>query len=331
MQITADPIDSCLLDDWQRDFPVTLRPFARMAEVLGVAEDDVLKRLEVMRQIGRITRVGATCAPNAVSASTLATIAVPDDRIEEVAAIINDEPGVNHSYLRENQWNLWFVATGPERAFVDAALKNIEARSGLRVLDLRLVRPFNLDLGFRLSGPRGETAPKPRNPDLSQIMSGDRAILHGLTQGLDLVAAPYEALAQKLGRSETGVLERIAALQEADIISRLGVIVRHRALGWRANAMVVWELSSEQIDVAGPKLATMPGVTLCYERRPVPEVWPYRLYSMIHARDRSEAEGLLEAAAALPELQGVPHVALFSNRCFKQTGAMIAKQAGCAA
>ncbi len=326
MQITADPIDSHLLDNWQRDFPVTSRPFKVLAEELGLAEGDVVERLDKMQRNGRITRVGATCAPNAISASTLAAVAAPMDRVEDVAAIINDEAGINHSYLRENEWNLWFVATGPDRAFVDAALARIEARSGLRVLDLRLVRPFNLDLGFKMSGPRGETAPRPRNPDMSAIEPGDRDILHALTQGLEMVVTPYGALAQELGRSEAEVLARIVALQKAEIISRLGVIVRHRALGWSANAMVVWDMSSEQIDAAGPKLAGMPGVTLCYERRPVPGVWPYRLYSMIHARDRSEAEGFLAAAAALPELQGVAHKPLFSTRCFRQTGAMIAKE-----
>ena len=327
MQISADPIDSHLLDNWQRDFPVTPQPFAALAEELSLEEGDVLERLDKMQRNGRITRVGATCAPNAISASTLAAVAAPLERIEEVAAIINDEAGINHSYLRENEWNLWFVATGPDRAFVDAALASIEAKSGLRVLDLRLVRPFNLDLGFRMSGPRGETAPKPRNPDLSAIVPGDRDILHGLTQGLELVAAPYGALARKLGRSEDEILTRIEALQRAEIISRLGVIVRHRALGWSANAMVVWDMPSAQIDAAGPKLAAMPGVTLCYERRPVPGVWPYRLYSMIHARDRSEAEGFLAAAAALPEMKGAAYKPLFSTRCFRQTGAMIAGQA----
>ena len=43
---------------------------------------------------------------------------MPDHRIEEVAAIVGAEEGVNHAYLRENRWNLWFVATGPDRARV---------------------------------------------------------------------------------------------------------------------------------------------------------------------------------------------------------------------
>lgn len=321
----TDPIDRHLLDDWQRDFPLSPRPFNILAETLGVSEAAVLERLSRMRRNGRITRVGATCAPNTVSASTLAAISAPPERVEEVAEIINTEPGVNHSYEREDDWNLWFVATGPDRDHVTAALDRISTRSGLRVLDLRLKRPFNVDLGFRLTGENRGTPPAPRPVNRDALRPGDRALLQALTKGIPLVATPYAELAADLNRTEKEILERIAVLIEAGIISRLGVIVRHRALGWRSNAMVVWDIASERIAEAGPRLAGYPGVTLCYERTPVPGDWPYRLYSMIHARSRSEALNTLAGATALPELAGVPHKALFSTRCFRQTGAMITR------
>ena len=318
----ADPLDRALLDDWQRDFPVDARPFAALAEHLGTSEADVIARLAAKRAAGQITRVGATVAPNTISASTLAAVAAPEHRIEQVAAIIDDEPGVNHSYLRENRWNLWFVATGPDRAHVDAALARIAARSGLRVLDLPLVRPFNLDLGFSL---RGEATPRPapQQPDITVLRPGDREIVQALMRGLPLIERPYAEIGASLGLDMDAVIARIRVLVSARIIARFGVIVRHRALGWRANAMVVWDLPSEAIDTAGPLLAAQPGVTLCYERAPVAGNCPYRLYSMIHARSRAEAMDRLSAAAALPCLRNAPHVALFSTRCFKQTGAMV--------
>lgn len=322
MEFVTDPLDARLLDEWQRDLPITSRPFSQIGAALKLSEAEVLSRLSRMRTAGRITRVGGTCAPNTVSASTLAAIAAPSDRIEEVAAIIGEEPGVNHSYLREHRINLWFVATGPNRAHVDTALERIEARSGLRVLDLRLVRPFNVDLGFSLSG--GNSAPPaPRAVHAEAMMPGDRQILQALTSGMELTSRPYDAIAESLGRSEDDILARVRALSDAAVLSRLGVIVRHRALGWRANAMVVWDIPSDKIDAAGPSLSAHPGVTLCYERTPVTGEWPYRLYSMIHARSRSEAMDVLSGAADLPQLRGVPHRALFSVRCFKQTGALI--------
>ncbi len=322
MQHITDPIDRRLLDDFQRDFPIVERPFQVLADALGLEEAEVLDRLARMRKTGRITRVGATIAPGAVSASTLAAVAVPEERLEEVAALIDAEPGVNHNYQREDDWNLWFVATGPDRAHVNDTLARISQRSGLRVLDLRLVRPFNIDLGFRMSG-ETRNAPGPRKVDRSAMREGDRPLLQALSSGLSLVSGPFAALARTLNRDPDDVMDRVAALHRAGIISRLGVIVRHRALGWSANAMVVWDMPAEQVSSAGPALAAHPGVTLCYERNPVEDVWPYRLYSMIHARSRPEAMEVLAGAAALPELFGAQRKVLFSIRCFKQTGALI--------
>ncbi|MBO9411693.1 MULTISPECIES: AsnC family transcriptional regulator [unclassified Ruegeria] len=322
MDHITDPIDRRLLDEFQRDFPVTDRPFQVLGFLLGLDEAEVLDRLARMRKTGRITRVGATIAPGAVSASTLAAVAAPESRLEEVAALIDAEPGVNHNYQREDDWNLWFVATGPDRAHVNDTLARISRRTGLRVLDLRLVRPFNVDLGFRMSG-EARNVPGPRKVDCSAMQDGDRPLLQALSSGLSLVAEPYAALARSLSRSTVDVMERIEALHQAGIISRLGVIVRHRALGWSANAMVVWDMPADQVGTAGPALAAHPGVTLCYERNPVEGVWPYRLYSMIHARSRPEAMEVLAGATALPELAGAQHKVLFSIRCFKQTGALI--------
>lgn len=318
----TDPIDRALLDDWQRNFPITDRPFLNIAEELGQSESNVIARLKRMRTSGRITRVGATVAPGTASASTLAAVAAPEDKVEEIAALIGAEPGVNHNYLREDDWNLWFVATGPDRAHVDATLTRIGARTGLRVLDLPLVRPFNVDLGFRM-GAATPRVPARREADVSALRPGDTDLLQALTSGLQLVSNPYATLAEELNRDTGDVMARIRAMQAAGIIARLGVIVRHRALGWSSNAMVVWDLPSAAIAAAGPALAACPGITLCYERRPVPGIWPYRLYSMIHARSRSEAEEVLGRAAALPELASAPHKVLFSTRCFKQTGALI--------
>jgi DNA-binding Lrp family transcriptional regulator len=322
-----DPIDRRLLDDFQRDLPLVPRPFATMGEVLGVDETEVIQRLDLLHARGMVSRVGATVRPNTAGASTLAAMAVPDDRIEEVAAVVGAEPGVNHSYLREDDWNLWFVATAPDAAALEATLARIGRRTGLRVLDLRLVRPFNIDLGFRLSPGARQEMSESRPVQAEALQESDRPILQALTAGLPLVPRPFRAVAKSLSRNEGDVIARISALSKAGLLTRIGVIVRHRAIGWSANAMVVWSLPEPRIDAAGPALARQRGVTLCYRRLTVPGIWDYPLYSMIHARSRSEALAILAEAAALPELEGTTHRVLFSTRCFKQTGALLKAEA----
>ncbi len=322
-----DPFDTRLLDEFQRGFPLSLQPFAALAAALSLTEAEVLRRLERLRADGIVSRIGATVRPNTAGASTLAAMAVPGARVDEVAALVGTEPGVNHSYLREDDWNLWFVLAAPDEAALTARLARLEAAAGLKVLDLRLVRPFHIDLGFSLRG-AGRAAPTRRSGDPVPLDACDRALLSRLSgTGLALCPAPYAALAAELGLGEAALIARLHRLVAAGVVTRLGVIVRHRPLGWTANAMVVWSLPEARIAAAGPALAAHPGVTLCYQRRTVPGLWPYGLYSMIHARSRPEALAVLDSAAALPELAGAAHKPLFSTRCFKQTGTSIAEAA----
>lgn len=321
-----DDLDLRLLNDFQRDLPLAPQPFAVMAARLGTSEAEVIARLRRLQDAGRITRVGATCRPNTAAASTLAALRVPGARIDEVAELVGAEPGVNHSYLREGNWNLWFVATAPDAPRLADSLARIEATTGLPVLSLPLIRAFNIDLGFPLHGPRQSMA-LDRPADMTALRPGDRKLMQALSSGLPLEPCPFAALARSLRRSEAEVIARIEALAQARLLTRVGVIVKHRALGWRENAMVVWQLPEAAIADAGAALARVPGVTLCYQRRTVPGVWDWPLFCMIHGRSRDEAAEVLDRARALPELAGVAHQVLFSTRCFRQRGAIITEAA----
>ncbi len=320
-----DNLDWRLMNEWQRALPLVSRPFGVIADSLDVSEIDVLARLKGLLDNGVVSRIGATCRPNTLAASTLAAVAAPPEQLEMVAEIINAQEGVNHSYERENEWNIWFVATGPTRAFVDAALAEIGQRTGLQVLDLRLVQPFNVDLGFALDG-TGEMPEPPPYDDTIPLERGDREVAQALSEGLRPVMRPFHALAQKLGSNEQDVLDRIRRLARSGVLSRIGVIVRHRPLGWRSNAMCVFDIPHDDVETKGRALTKVPGVTLCYERRPVPGTWPYTLYCMIHGRSRSETLDVLSLARVKAQLTGYDYKVLFSTRCFKQTGALIGKR-----
>ncbi len=147
---TLDALDRRLLNEFQRGFPLTDRPFAEIARRLGSDEDAVIERLRRLNAEGAVSRVGAIVAPHAVGWSTLAALAVPADRLEEVARIVSDYPEVNHNYEREHRFNLWFVVAAEDEGAVAGVLDDIAHRTGLRPLDLPLLEPFHLDLGFAL-------------------------------------------------------------------------------------------------------------------------------------------------------------------------------------
>ncbi|MNY17298.1 hypothetical protein D3C86_1506070 [compost metagenome] len=139
-----------LLNDFQRGFPLTARPFAELARRLNVDEPEVIDALERLQTQGAISRVGPVFAPNRVGASTLAALSVPADRFEAVAELVSAYPQVNHNYAREHPHNLWFVVTAESRERLAEVLAEIAARTGLSVLDLPLEEEFHIDLGFEL-------------------------------------------------------------------------------------------------------------------------------------------------------------------------------------
>ncbi len=145
-----DNIDRSLLNEFQQDFPLVARPYAAVAERVGIDADEVMDRLARLSRGGAISRVGAVFRPHAVGGSTLAAMAVPDAELERVAALVSAYPEVNHNYQREHRLNLWFVVTAPSNAAVQAVLADISARTGLVVLDLPLLEHFHIDLGFDL-------------------------------------------------------------------------------------------------------------------------------------------------------------------------------------
>lgn len=326
-EASRDVLRGRLLEEWQRGFPLVARPFCVIADRLDVRESDVIACLKELKTEGVISRVGAVVRPNTLGASTLAAIAAPESAMVTVASMIAAEPGANHVYLREGQWNIWFVVTGPDRDYVDQTLQRIEKATGLRLLDLRLERAYHIDLGFSLNG----VAPaRRRMVDCPQqagdvLQPGDRELAQILTEGLPLISRPFEDVAMRLGRTESQVIARLTQLSSAGILPRVGVIVRHRALGWRSNAMVAWKVSADEVDRAGRKLARAPGVNLCYRRAAYADCWPYNLYCMVHAKTRGEALYAIETAQAAAGLGEFPRQVLFSVRCFKQTGAMIAR------
>jgi DNA-binding Lrp family transcriptional regulator len=146
-----DSLDRRLLNNYQRDFPIEPRPFAPIAAALGISEAEVLYRFWRMKERGILGRIGTVVRPNTIGASTLAAMAVPVARLDEVAALVSAQSEVNHNYEREHRLNLWFVVTAEDRAAVERVLTRIREMTELPVIDLPLERSFHIDLGFDLT------------------------------------------------------------------------------------------------------------------------------------------------------------------------------------
>ncbi len=317
-----------LLNDYQRNFPLLPAPFEHIAQSLNTDSGTVLQRLRQLQENGAVSRVGAVFKPNTVGVSTLAAIAVPECLLETVAPVVSAFTQVNHNYEREHEYNLWFVVTAKDQPALEEGLRHIEARVGYPVLSLPLVKDYHIDLGFPM---RLDQQPEPVMLEddharpvqaVNNIEPGSAEdLIDAIQDGLPLVARPYLRIAERLGWSEQQVIDRIEKMLESGVIKRLGVVVRHHELGYRANAMVVWDVPDDSVDQLGYLLGRQDCVTLCYQRpRRLPK-WPYNLFCMVHGRDRDDVLACVERMVEGLGLKDINKSVLFSGRRFKQRGA----------
>ncbi len=139
-----------LLNDFQRDFPLSPTPYADIAAKLNVTESEVLQVFQDLNEQNFISRIGAIIPPNHIGVSTLAAISVPENKLERVAAQINKFSEVNHNYERENALNLWFVVIANDAAHLDDVIGAIEVETSYNVLRFPLEKEFFIDLSFQL-------------------------------------------------------------------------------------------------------------------------------------------------------------------------------------
>jgi DNA-binding Lrp family transcriptional regulator len=317
MDSPYSPIEFQLLNDWQHNLPLVPEPFAVLGDRLGIDEASVLLALKRLHGKGAVSRVGAVFAPWRIGVSTLAAMAVPAGRLEEVAAIVSARGEVNHNYEREHQYNLWFVATARDQSVLAAALDGIATQAGLPVMPLPLVEQFHIDLGFDLCD-----AAKQRGGGTElrhQALSAEeQRLAAALEKGLSLESHPYASIAAAAGLDEARAIAILRNWVDEGVVKRLGIIVRHHELGYKANAMVVFDAPDDEVAAIGARIAAEPGVTLCYQRRRHLPQWPYNLYCMVHGRTREDAAPVIERIRAIVSRE--PEV-LFSTRRFKQCGA----------
>jgi DNA-binding Lrp family transcriptional regulator len=314
-----DAEDLALLNDWQHGFPLQPRPYQALGARLGIDEAEVLARYGSLRTQGVVGRIGGVFGAGAGGAAMLCAFAVPAPRLEAVAARVSAQPGVNHNYEREHDFNLWFVVTGTDAAAVVATVDELDAACGLRALRLPMRRAYRIDLGFDLRGPLAQRGSAHRTAG-EPVHADDRPLAACAERGLTLVQRPFAVWAEACRRSEAEVLDTLRRWLALGTLRRFGVVVRHHEAGFAHNAMTVFDVPDALADACGERLAQQPGVTLAY-RRARDSGWPYNVYCMVHGRDRAAVEAAIAAAAAGAGLDATPRAVLFSRRRFKQCGA----------
>jgi len=142
-----DATDRRLINRLQDGFPVVEHPYAAVAAELGLTEADVIARVGQLLANGVLSRFGPLFdAERMGGAFTLAAMAVPEERFDEVVAIVGTFPEVAHNYARDHALNMWFVVATERPGRVAEVLTDIETATGLSVIDLPKEEEFFLGL-----------------------------------------------------------------------------------------------------------------------------------------------------------------------------------------
>ncbi|MCJ2562779.1 MAG: Lrp/AsnC family transcriptional regulator [Candidatus Thermoplasmatota archaeon] len=134
-----------LLRTLQEGLPLSTRPFRAIAERLGRTEEEVISGIRDMTESGTIRKLGAVLNPRRMGyVSVLAAASIPDENVEETAAVISEYRGVTHNYLREGDPNMWFTLIEPDLETLESHLTDIEKNIGVRVIRMPATKLFKI-------------------------------------------------------------------------------------------------------------------------------------------------------------------------------------------
>lgn len=144
-----DDLDRRLINRLQLGLPLVRHPWQVLATELDSSSSELLDRLHDLLEDGVLTRFGPMFDIERLGgAFTLAALAVPQERFEEVAEQLHGMPEVAHNYRREHAWNMWFVLGCPTTQGIADTLQRIERLTGLVPLNLPKEETYHVGLYF---------------------------------------------------------------------------------------------------------------------------------------------------------------------------------------
>jgi DNA-binding Lrp family transcriptional regulator len=144
----------------------------------------------------------------------------------------------------------------------------------------------------------------------------DSAVIRKLQEELPLVPEPYKCIAEELGITERELFDKINELRDKKMLRRIGAVLHHRTVGFKANAMVVWAVPEDRIIEVTNIMITFPQVSHCYERKPLPN-WSYNIYTMIHSGTFEDCEAVILKIARM--VRADKYEVLYSIRELKKS------------
>ena len=99
----VDCIDEKIIRRVQTDFPLTAAPYLVMAADLGIDEEELLRRLRLLKEQGILRKMGAVLQHRIAGfhGNALCCWNVPESRLQEVINQLTVNTHISHVYLRQ--------------------------------------------------------------------------------------------------------------------------------------------------------------------------------------------------------------------------------------
>jgi DNA-binding Lrp family transcriptional regulator len=150
---TVDQLDRRIIRELQENFPLETNPYQIIAENLGISTEQLWQRVQSLVDSGIIRRLGFSIDSRKIGySSTLAAIRVSPERIDKTSKLISDYPQITHSYLRDDDFNIWFTVIADSEDSIKVILDQIRDELDLSkedIMDLPVEKLFKLDARFK--------------------------------------------------------------------------------------------------------------------------------------------------------------------------------------
>jgi DNA-binding Lrp family transcriptional regulator len=324
MNAEIDNLDKDLLDIIQAGFPLSREPFSALALQMGVSGNEVISRINRLKADGIIRLIGPVFNPKTLGyRTTLVAAKVTVERLDKAGQIVSKNPMVSHCYQRDHDFNLWFTLAMPVTRDIDDEVNKLgNSIKSETIVNLPAIKTFKIGAYFNIG--RGNSnlssLAKPGNSTArnnAKLSTTDRTVINALQQDLPLIEKPFDFISAQIHMDTAAFLSHCRNLFERGIMRRFSASVNHNKLGFTANAMACWEVSSHVIDTAGKKIATFAEVSHCYERQ-ANRLWPYNLFAMAHARSNENCRAVTDKICSEAQLNTNDMLLLFSTKEVKK-------------
>jgi len=130
-------LDKKIIHYLQGDLPLGLRPFAALAEKIGITEEELLGKIQVLKEQGILRRFGATLRHQLAGFDANAMVAwqVPEDKVEKTGTLMAGFKEVTHCYQRriQGEWkyNLFTMIHAKNKKNCEQMAKKIGDKVGI--------------------------------------------------------------------------------------------------------------------------------------------------------------------------------------------------------